>query len=118
MRLHDQTVAVFHQRVTHEAELRRLAVALVVELRVGIGGALVRFVRALLTGNRARHCDLAWRLYEGTGRQSIAPERLLRASLQGPHASSNRTFRPFRTGAVPQYVSLSATENTSNVRNR
>ena len=37
VRLHDQTVAVLHQRMPHEAEHRRGARGLLVEPRIGVG---------------------------------------------------------------------------------
>src|SRR6185437_1940570 len=46
--IHNQAVAVLHQRVAHVAELGRLAVALLVEPRLGVRGAPVRLVGALL----------------------------------------------------------------------
>ncbi len=43
-----QAVAVLHQRVSHVAELRFLALRLFVEAALGIGHAGMRLVRALL----------------------------------------------------------------------
>jgi len=48
VRLHDQAVAVFGERVPDEAELGCRMVALAVKLRVGISRRGVRVVRALL----------------------------------------------------------------------
>ena len=48
VRLHDEAVPVLDQRVAHEVELRRLAVALAEQLGVGVGLAFVRVVGALL----------------------------------------------------------------------
>lgn len=48
VRLHDEAVPVLDHRVAHEVELRRLTVALAIELRIRTGRALVRVVGALL----------------------------------------------------------------------
>src|SRR3984957_4787924 len=45
----DEAVAVLHQRMSHEAELRFLARPLAVKPRLRIGRRGVRLVRALLT---------------------------------------------------------------------
>jgi hypothetical protein len=47
-RIDDQAVAVLHQRMAHEAELRLLARPLAVKLRIGIGGGGMGVVAALL----------------------------------------------------------------------
>ena len=44
----DQAVAILHQRVAQVTQLRLLAVALLVQPRIGIGGRFMRFIAALL----------------------------------------------------------------------
>jgi len=44
----DQSVAILHQRVAQIAQLRLLAIALLIESRVGIGGRFMRLIAALL----------------------------------------------------------------------
>ena len=82
----DQSAAVFHQRVTHEAELGFLAASLAIKLRLGIRGRGMRGVAALLAvkialaiaaraGRIARTVLRPETLHRGPGRNLRAVDR-------------------------------------------